>query len=65
MEPLPPDEEVKLLARVKRGLFEQSQEYPNQWVLSLAKHAREQLIEHYQNLVIRVATSFRRRALEF
>ena len=65
MEPLAPDEEVKLLGRVKRGLYEQSQPHPNQWVLSLATHAREQLIEHYQHLVIRVASSYRKRIQSF
>ena len=65
MEPLAPDEEVKLLNRVKRGLYEQSQGCPNQWVLSLATHAREQLIEHYQRLVIRVASSYQKRIQSF
>jgi RNA polymerase sigma factor (sigma-70 family) len=54
-EPLPDEEHNKLLQRVIRGNVERIQASPNQWVLSLAKHARERLVEVYQPLVVRVA----------
>ncbi len=54
-EPTSVEEEEKLLRRVSRGNAEQLQPCPNQWVLSLAKHARERLVEVYQPLVAALA----------
>ncbi len=58
-------EEEKLLARVRRGLHELRQVQPNQWVLSLAAAAREELIEHSQWLVLPMVYKFARRASSF
>ncbi len=55
VEPISDEEQDKLLRRVCRGNVEQLQPCPNQWVLSLAKHARERLVEVYQPLVVKVA----------
>jgi len=52
------EEEDKLLRRVCRGNAERLQPCPNQWVLSLAKHARERLVEVYQPLVVWVARRY-------
>lgn len=49
------EEEALLVQRVERGKRERSQPCPNQWVLNLAKHARDRLVEGYQPLVIAVA----------
>jgi len=57
--------EEKLLTRVRRGLHEQRQVQPNQWVLSLAAAAREELIECSQWLVLPMVYKFARRASSF
>jgi len=57
MEPISTEEREKLLLRVRRGNAERVQPSPNQWVLSLATHARERLVEVYQPLVVKVARS--------
>src|SRR5215472_7175053 len=54
-EPLAEEEEATLLRRVERGKQERLAPCPNQWVLSLARHARDRLVEGYQPLVIAVA----------
>ncbi len=61
-EPLAAGEREKLLARLVRGNVELRQSSPNQWVLSLARHARERLVEVYQPLVVGLA---RRRVFLF
>ncbi len=48
------DEQMQLLCRVQRGNGERKKVTPNQWFLSLGKHACEQLVEALQPLVIRV-----------
>jgi len=53
------EEEDKLLRRVLRGNAERLHPCPNQWVLSLAKHARECLVEVYQPLVVSLARRYR------
>ncbi len=55
IEPLSYEEQDKLLRRVLRGNAERLQPCPNQWILSLAKHARECLVEVYQPLVVAIA----------
>ena len=57
-EPLPREEEAPLFRRVQRGRLEQEQSCPNQWVLSLAKHARDRLVEGFQPLVIHIAQRY-------
>ena len=61
-EPISDEECRKLLQRVVRGNVERRQSVPNQWVLSLARNAREQLVEVYQPLVVAMA---RRRLFRF
>src|SRR6266516_5142017 len=61
MEELTEEEELQCLQRVRRGRLERGQPVPNQWVLSLAKHARDRLIEGYQPMVFRLAQRVRRR----
>jgi RNA polymerase sigma factor (sigma-70 family) len=58
-EPLAEEEEATLLRRVERGKQERLAPCPNQWVLSLARHARDRLVEAYQPLVIAVAKKYR------
>jgi RNA polymerase primary sigma factor len=58
-ESLTEEEEATLLRRVERGKRERLQPCPNQWVLSLAKHARDRLAEGYQPFVIAVAKKYR------
>ncbi len=55
LQPLSYEEQDVLLRRVRRGNAERLQLCPNQWVLSLAKHARERLVEAYQPLVVSIA----------
>jgi len=55
MVPLSSEERDTFLRRVIRGNGERSEALPNQWVLSLARHARESLVEAYQPLVIGLA----------
>jgi len=55
MVPLSSEERDTFLRRVIRGNGERSESRPNQWVLSLARHARESLVEAYQPLVIGLA----------
>ncbi len=54
------EEETFLLERVKRGCFERKQPVPNQWRLSLARQARERLVESYQPIILRLARWFAR-----
>ncbi len=54
-EPISHEEQDTLLRRIRRGNTERSQSCPNQWVLSLAKHARDRFVEVYQPLVITLA----------
>ncbi len=61
-EPISDEECRKLLQRLVRGNVERRQSVPNQWVLSLARNAREQLVEVYQPLVVAMA---RRRLFRF
>src|SRR6266516_6755738 len=65
-ERLTQEEEVQMIQRVERGKAERGKACPNQWVLSLAKHARERLIEGYQPYVVTVARKlvFRCRGME-
>ena len=58
-------DEEKLLSRVRRGLHEQGQTQPNQWVLSLAAAAREELVKRSQWLVLPMVYKFARRASSF
>jgi RNA polymerase primary sigma factor len=57
-EPLTQEEEATLLRRVERGKRERLAPCPNQWVLNLATHARDRLVEAYQPLVIAVAKKY-------
>ena len=57
-EPLPREEEAPLFRRVQRGRLEQGDPCPNQWVLSIAKHARDRLVEGFQPLVIHIAQRY-------
>lgn len=50
--------EQKLIARLERGKLEQRKENPNQWYVSLARDARERLIERYQPMVMSFARRF-------
>ncbi len=61
-EVLSNEEREKLLQRLVRGNVERRQPCPNQWLLSLARHARERLVEAYQPLVVGLA---RRRVFLF
>lgn len=61
-EPISNEECEKLLQRVVRGNVERRQPCPNQWVLSLARNARERLVAVYQPLVVAMA---RRRLFRF
>ena len=61
-EPLSNEERDKLLGRLVRGNVERRQLRPNEWRLSLARHARERLVEAYQPLVVGLA---RRRVFLF
>jgi RNA polymerase primary sigma factor len=54
-EPLTQEEEALLVQRVERGKQERLAPCPNQWILSLARHARDRLVEAYQPLVIAIA----------
>ncbi|GHO75597.1 hypothetical protein KSD_33680 [Ktedonobacter sp. SOSP1-85] len=54
-ESLSAEEEAKLVLRVHRGRLEQLKPEPNQWYLSLAKHARDALIEAYQPDMLDIA----------
>ncbi len=54
-ERLTAEEEARMIERVERGKRERMNERPNQWVMSLAKHARERLIEGYQPYVVTIA----------
>jgi len=52
------EEEAVLVERVHRGKVEQAQTTPNQWVLMLAKDARDRLIQDYQGFVAKVAAQY-------
>jgi RNA polymerase sigma factor (sigma-70 family) len=54
-ERLTEEEEVHMIERVERGKRERTKERPNQWVMSLATHARDRLVEGYQSYVCVVA----------
>jgi len=58
VERLTQEEEEQLIQRVYRGRCERLKPLPNQWVLSLARHARDRLIEVYQSVVISLAKKF-------
>ncbi len=62
LEPLTEEEEAQLLARIERGKYECRQPQPNAWRLSLAKAARERLVEGYLPWVIHLAKGFVSRA---
>src|SRR5215470_16176266 len=57
-EPMPREEEATLFRRVQRGRLERVKPCPNQWVLSLAKHACDRLVEGFQPLVIHIAQRY-------
>jgi RNA polymerase primary sigma factor len=65
-ERLTVEEEARMIERVERGKCERTKERPNQWVMSLATHARDRLVEGYQPYVMTVARklAFRCRGLE-
>src|SRR5450755_1754001 len=65
-ERLAEEEEARMIERVERGKRERTKERPNQWVKSLATHARDRLVEGYQPYVMTVARklAFRCRGLE-
>ena len=48
-----------------RGVAERSKPAPNQWVLNLARDARDCLVEHYQPIVVYMARRFSRRFSHF
>ncbi len=54
-ERLMEEEEARMIERVERGKVEHTKERPNQWVLNLAKHAFDRLVEGYQPYVSTVA----------
>jgi RNA polymerase sigma factor (sigma-70 family) len=54
-ERLTVEEEARMVERVERGKRERMNERSNQWVMSLAKHAFERLVEGYQPYVSVVA----------
>jgi DNA-directed RNA polymerase specialized sigma subunit len=56
------EEKLKLLRRVVRGNAERLKEYPNQWYLSLARHARDELVALCQPLILGIAYKVIRRA---
>ena len=58
LEPLTTEEEAQLLARIERGKHEKRQPQPNAWRLSLAKAARERLVEGYLPWVIHLAKEY-------
>src|SRR5205823_14580837 len=62
LEPLTPEEEAQLIARIERGKQERGQPQPNAWRLSLAQAARERLIEGYLPWVIHLAKGYVSRA---
>src|SRR2546429_4245050 len=62
LEPLTTEEEAQLLTRIERGKQERKQPQPNAWRLSLAKAARERLVEGYLPWVIHLAKGFLSRA---
>ena len=62
LEPLTTEEEAQLLARIERGKHEKRQPQPNAWRLSLAKAARERLVEGYLPWVIHLAKEYVSRA---
>src|SRR2546429_2015374 len=62
LEPLTPEEEAQLIARIERGKHERRQPQPNAWRLSLAKVARERLVDGYLPWVIHLAKGFVSRA---
>jgi RNA polymerase sigma factor (sigma-70 family) len=55
------EEMLKLLRRVVRGNVERLRECPNQWVLSLAKHARDELVTLCQPMILGIAYKVARR----
>lgn len=61
------EEEAVLVERLHRGKVEQVNAIPHQWVLMLAKDARERLAVNYQWMVISIATRYarNREGLEF
>ncbi len=65
-ERLAEEEEAQMVERVERGKRERTKEHPDQWVMSLAKHARDRLVEGYQPYVVTVARklAFRCRGME-
>ncbi len=65
-ERLAEEEEARMVEWVERGKCERTNEWPDQWVMSLAKHARDRLVEGYQPYVVTVARklAFRCRGME-
>ncbi|HZO75305.1 MAG TPA: sigma factor-like helix-turn-helix DNA-binding protein [Ktedonobacteraceae bacterium] len=57
-EKLTRQEEEVLVQRIVRAKAERKKEKPDQWVLSLAKHARSELVENYQGLVSSLARRY-------
>jgi len=53
-EPMSDEEQEKLLHHLRRGNAERSQPSPNSRLVSLAKQARDRLLEAYQPLVVAV-----------
>src|SRR5437879_2985614 len=58
MERLTREEEECWVQRLVRARAERDKPHPNQWVLSLAYHARESLMECYQALVLSIARRY-------
>ena len=56
--PLCAEQEQRYLHRFARGQWEQRQAHPNQWRLSLARDARDRLVEAYQPLVVHFALHY-------
>jgi len=61
------EEEAVLVERLRQGKVEQVKAYPNQWLLMLARDARERLAMDYQGFVVAVAARYarNREGLEF
>ncbi len=56
------EDEAKWIVRLERGKLEQRKANPNQWYVSLARDARERLVERYQPMVMSFARRFAARS---
>src|SRR5207248_9615189 len=52
------EEKNRLIKRLARGNVERLKSCPNQWVLALARDARERLVEGYQPWIVTIAKHY-------